>query len=118
MSMTLRLEQTVPNKTLIASLNREKERILQDELLAQRILQLQTEAKINLKAEWSESLEEASQRKRMRQDRINAKSELSYANKALTAVRRAALRDLLERDHNEYEKELHAIGRAFYVKRV
>ena len=118
MSMTLRLERISPNKTLIASLKREKERILQDELLAQRILQLETESKINLKAEWSESLEEASQRKRMRQDRINAKSELSFANKALIAIRRAALRDLLEKDHDVYEKELHAMGRAFYIKRM
>ena len=118
LNTSLRFETANQNEALIRSMNREKERILKDELLAEREKQLQRESDINLKSEWSESLEEASNRKRLKHDRATIKSELSLAKKSIVAVRRAALRNLLEKEHELYENELHSMGRAFYVKRV
>ena len=118
MNTSLRFETAGTNEALIRSMNREKDRVMKDELLAEREKQLKRESDVNLKAEWSEGLEEASYRKRLKHEQSRVKSELSLANKAIVASRRAALRNLFEKEHELYEKELHAMGRAFYVKRV
>ncbi|CAK8688955.1 uncharacterized protein LOC143459478 [Clavelina lepadiformis] len=118
MNMSLRFEVANQGGNLQKSLNHEKDRILKDELMAERVLQVTTEQNVNLKAEWSEGLEEASRVKKHRLNKKEMNQELSNARKALVAVRRAALRDLLESDHSMYEEELHKIGKAFYVKRT
>ena len=120
MSMTtaLRFELTGQNESLIKSMNREKERILKDELMAERVKQVEHEANVNLRSEWAEGLEESSYRKKIKQEKKIIKSELKFAGKSIVAVRRAALRNLLEQEHDMYEKELHSKGYAFYVKRV
>nr|XP_026691177.1 uncharacterized protein C1orf189 homolog [Ciona intestinalis] len=118
MNMSLRFEVANRGGSLINSLKVEKERIMKDELMAERILQVTTEKNDNLKAGWAEGLEEASQTQRYRLNKEEIKHELSYANKAVVAVRRAALRELLEREHDMYEQELHKIGKAFYIKRT
>jgi len=116
--MSLRFEIADRGGSLIKSLNYEKDRILKDELTAERVLQVEKERDVNLKANWSEALEEASQKKRFQLNKQEIKHELSYANKALVTVRRAALRELLEREHSTYEAELHKQGKAFYIKRT
>nr|CAB3226641.1 uncharacterized protein C1orf189 homolog [Phallusia mammillata] len=118
MNMSLRFEVENKGGNQSNSINVEKDRILRDELMAERILQVTTEQDVNLKAEWAEGLEEASQMQRYRLNKQVIKHELAYASKALVAVRRAALRELLEREHNVYEQELHKLGKAFYVKRT
>ena len=118
MNMSLRFETSNQGGSLVRSIHKEKERILKDELLAERQLQIQKEGEINLKSEWSEGLEEASYRKRLKQHKADVKSELSFASKAVVATRRAALRNFLEQEHLMLEKELHSQGNAFYVQRV
>ncbi|XP_045311971.1 uncharacterized protein C1orf189 homolog isoform X1 [Leopardus geoffroyi] len=44
--------------------------------------------------------------------------ELALANKQLLMARRAALHQLLEQEHQQYQQELNLTGRAFYVERL
>ncbi|XP_059531666.1 cilia- and flagella-associated protein 141 isoform X2 [Myotis daubentonii] len=43
--------------------------------------------------------------------------ELALANKQLLMVRQAALHQLFEREHQQYQQELNQMGKAFYVER-
>ena len=118
MNMSLRFEVEDRGGSLVNAINNEKSRILKDELMAERILTLKQEEDINLKAEWAEGLEDASRAQRRRLDKLQTGHELKYASKAVVAVRRAALHDLLSKEHDMYEAELNKIGKAFYVKRT
>ncbi|XP_015997322.1 uncharacterized protein C1orf189 homolog [Rousettus aegyptiacus] len=44
--------------------------------------------------------------------------ELALANKQLLVVRQAALHQLFEREHRQYQQELRQMGKAFYVERL
>uniref|UniRef100_A0A8C2YR53 Cilia and flagella associated protein 141 n=2 Tax=Chinchilla lanigera TaxID=34839 RepID=A0A8C2YR53_CHILA len=44
--------------------------------------------------------------------------ELALANKQLLVVRRAALHQLFEKEHQQYQQELSQMGKAFYVERL
>ncbi|XP_023390080.1 uncharacterized protein C1orf189 homolog, partial [Pteropus vampyrus] len=44
--------------------------------------------------------------------------ELALANKQLLVVRQAALHQLLEKEHRQYQQELRQTGKAFYVERL
>ncbi|XP_077011807.1 cilia- and flagella-associated protein 141 [Tamandua tetradactyla] len=44
--------------------------------------------------------------------------ELALANKQLLMVRQAALHQLLEKEHQQYQQELNQMGKAFYVERL
>ncbi|XP_004475056.1 cilia- and flagella-associated protein 141 [Dasypus novemcinctus] len=44
--------------------------------------------------------------------------ELALANKQLLMVRQAALHQLFEKEHQEYQQELNDLGKAFYVERL
>ncbi|XP_019775581.1 cilia- and flagella-associated protein 141 isoform X1 [Tursiops truncatus] len=44
--------------------------------------------------------------------------ELALANKQLLMVRQAALRQLFEKEHQQYQQELNQMGKAFYVERL
>ncbi|XP_021537545.1 uncharacterized protein C1orf189 homolog [Neomonachus schauinslandi] len=44
--------------------------------------------------------------------------ELALARKQLLMVRQAALHQLLEKEHRQYQQELNQMGKAFYVERL
>ncbi|KAM5294702.1 cilia- and flagella-associated protein 141 isoform 1-T1 [Glossophaga mutica] len=44
--------------------------------------------------------------------------ELALANKQLLMVRQAALHQLFEKEHQQYQQELNRMGKAFYVERL
>ncbi|KAM6217890.1 cilia- and flagella-associated protein 141 [Rhynchocyon petersi] len=44
--------------------------------------------------------------------------ELALANKQLLRVRQAALHQLYEKEHQQYQQELNQLGKAFYVERL
>ncbi|XP_006214754.2 cilia- and flagella-associated protein 141 isoform X4 [Vicugna pacos] len=44
--------------------------------------------------------------------------ELALANKQLLMVRQAALHQLFEKEHRQYQQELNQMGKAFYVERL
>ncbi|KAM4861806.1 cilia- and flagella-associated protein 141 [Thomomys bottae] len=44
--------------------------------------------------------------------------ELVLANKQLLLVRQAALHQLFEKEHQQYQRELNQMGKAFYVERL
>ncbi|XP_036778208.2 protein C1orf43 homolog isoform X6 [Manis pentadactyla] len=44
--------------------------------------------------------------------------ELALANKQLLNVRQAALHQLFEKEHRQYQQELNRMGKAFYVERL
>ncbi|XP_037356295.1 cilia- and flagella-associated protein 141 [Talpa occidentalis] len=46
------------------------------------------------------------------------KQEVALANKQLLLVRQAALHQLFEKENRQYQKELHQMGKAFYVERL
>jgi len=104
-------------KSLQRALQPQKERIKYDELMAARESVVKNELELNQKAFWSENLEEASDFRRVKDLAGQLKTETKFANKALVEVRRAALRQRLEREYAAYEQELHAMGKAFYFKR-
>ncbi|XP_071504949.1 uncharacterized protein [Diadema setosum] len=112
-----RFESNTENINLQRALNRQKERIKHDELMAEREAVVRSELKVNQKAEWTENLEEASAARRMRGEKAAVKAEVAIASKALVAVRRAALREQIEQEYAMYEQELRAQGKAFYFKR-
>ncbi|XP_048214099.1 protein CFAP141 [Perognathus longimembris pacificus] len=44
--------------------------------------------------------------------------EIVLANKQLLLVRQAALHQLFEKEHQQYQRELNQLGKAFYVERL
>uniref|UniRef100_A0A8C3VPS0 Chromosome 1 open reading frame 43 n=1 Tax=Catagonus wagneri TaxID=51154 RepID=A0A8C3VPS0_9CETA len=44
--------------------------------------------------------------------------ELALVNKQLLMVRQAALHQLFEKEHRQYQRELNQMGKAFYVERL
>ncbi|XP_033641441.1 uncharacterized protein C1orf189 homolog [Asterias rubens] len=104
-------------KSLQKTLQPQKERIKYDELMATRESVVKDELELNQKALWSENLEEASEFRRVKELAAQLKSEIKFASKGLIEVRRAALRQRLDREYAMYEEELHARGKAFYFKR-
>uniref|UniRef100_A0A4X1W0H3 Uncharacterized protein n=1 Tax=Sus scrofa TaxID=9823 RepID=A0A4X1W0H3_PIG len=44
--------------------------------------------------------------------------ELALANKQLLMVHQAALHQLFEKEHRQYQQELNQMGKAFYVERL
>ncbi|CAH1255629.1 centrosomal protein of 131 kDa-like [Branchiostoma lanceolatum] len=94
------------------------QRIKKDEMYASRQNTVRHEKETNLVSEWSEGLEEASEKKRYKADLSKMKEEVRLANRAMVAVRRAALKKQIEEEHRAHEQELHAMGKAFYIKRT
>ncbi|XP_043861271.1 uncharacterized protein C1orf189 homolog [Dromiciops gliroides] len=44
--------------------------------------------------------------------------EMALANKQLLTVRQAALSQLFEKEHQQYQQELNQMGKSFYVERL
>ena len=75
------------------------------------------ESDINLKSEWREANFDSSVGRRMKMDERQLAAEMQISRKATVMVRQAKLRQLLEKEASEYENELHAKGKAFYISR-
>ncbi|XP_072014412.1 cilia- and flagella-associated protein 141-like [Amphiura filiformis] len=112
-----RFEANTENKSLRRALNRQKERIKYDELMAEREGVVKSELTINQYSAWSENLEEASEKKRVKERNEIITGETKLAGKTLLEVRRAALRQQMDKEYAIYEQELQAQGKAFYFKR-
>lgn len=105
------------NRSLLRALNRQKERIKYDEEMATREATVKDELAINKRADWVENLEAASESQRVKDERRIMSQEAKLAGRALVEIRRAALRTQLAQEYEQYERELHAQGKAFYFKR-
>lgn len=112
-----RFEANTDNKSLRRALNRQKERIKYDELMAAREGVVKSEVTTNEYSQWSENLAEASEKRRIKEKNDVLESEKKLAGKSLVEVRRAALRQQLDKEYDIYEQELNAQGKAFYFKR-
>lgn len=118
MNMSLRYEVPNPRGKSFTKKMIERERIMNDELMAERVRIVETEKDFGLKARWAEGLEESSKIRQFDLDKKEREHQLHTTKKALVAVRRDALRTLLESEYEEQERELHRRELAFYVKRT
>ncbi|CAH3145038.1 unnamed protein product [Porites lobata] len=105
-------------KNLRKALKRQEERIKNDELNSEQEAKVKSEVRVNQIAEWMEKQEENSERRLLKQWAEDTKQELSLANKELTAVRRAQLRNLLYTEQALYEMELNNQGKTFFIQRT
>ncbi|KAK3097793.1 hypothetical protein FSP39_013214, partial [Pinctada imbricata] len=76
------------------------------------------EKNTNLRAEWNENLEKASWNKRIEHENKLIKDEMRQAAKASLAVRRTALQQLIAKEKDMYEQELHLLGKTFFKQRI
>ncbi|XP_073243737.1 uncharacterized protein [Porites lutea] len=91
---------------------------INDELNSEQEAKVKSEIRVNQIAEWMEKQEENSERRLLKQWAEDTKQELSLANKELTAVRRAQLRNLLYTEQALYEIELNNQGKTFFIQRT
>ncbi|KAJ8304798.1 hypothetical protein KUTeg_018381, partial [Tegillarca granosa] len=91
---------------------------MRDEMMAARENVVRLEKITNQRAEWNENLELACWKKRIRNDEARIQDEVKQAAKASITVRRIALQQLLEKDHEIYEKELNLLGKTFFKQRI
>ncbi|XP_013411377.1 uncharacterized protein C1orf189 homolog [Lingula anatina] len=113
-----RFEVNTENKSLQKALQRQQERIKNDELMAAREKTVKLESEVNQRADWDEGLEAASERKRIKHSIESMQGELLLAHKATISVRREALKQQLKKDYEQYQHELNMMGKTFYVQRI
>ncbi|XP_060551510.1 cilia- and flagella-associated protein 141-like isoform X2 [Ruditapes philippinarum] len=89
-----------------------------DEVMADRENVVRLEKNVNQRATWNEKLEESSWGKRIRSEADVIKAEMRMAAKAALSVRRVALKQLLEKEYEIWEKELSLKGKTFYKQRI
>ncbi|ELT89362.1 hypothetical protein CAPTEDRAFT_190923 [Capitella teleta] len=89
-----------------------------DELYASRENQAKLEAAIALRSEWNESLAKVAEKKKFVNDAKSKKEELKCAWKTSIMMRRAALQQFLQAEFSQYEQELVAQSKAFFVQRT
>ncbi|XP_064390563.1 uncharacterized protein LOC135338388 isoform X2 [Halichondria panicea] len=94
------------------------ERVRMDEMIEKQEQTIQNDMKATLRARWTETLEEASEHKRLKDKIKESKREMTLANKALTEVRRSQLKELLQSEQKQLEQELHSMGLTFYKDRL
>lgn len=115
----LRFEADAPiNPNLKKAFEAQAERIKYDEMMADRENVVRLEKNVNQRATWNEKLEESSWAKRIKADHEVIRAELRMASKAALAVRRVALKNLLEKELEIWEKELSLQGKTFYKQRI
>ncbi|XP_064620950.1 cilia- and flagella-associated protein 141-like [Lineus longissimus] len=114
---TLRYETNVRKGSLIQTLNRQQKRIQTAELMANRENTVRLEQQINLKSDWDESVSR-NEACRMKYNNKISKTELKLVNTTVNAVRKAALKNLLDKEQAMYAKELQELGKTFYVQRA
>ncbi|XP_068729859.1 cilia- and flagella-associated protein 141-like [Montipora capricornis] len=119
LTTTYRYEVRNPNaKQLCKSLALQKSRIEKDEIIASRS---EVENKVATELErvrWLSNLTEDSERQQEKKASKLVDSELKMANKELMKIRRTQLQKLILDENRNYEKELNALGKSFYKKRI
>jgi len=105
-------------KSLQKALSREESRIKEDERYAEQTSQIESNQMVNEISKWSENLEEASGRRRMKREKLVIKEELRLGNKSSVMVRKAQLQQLLQLEQSKYEEELNKLDLAFYKERL
>jgi len=105
-------------KSLQKALSREESRIKEDERYAEQTSQIESNQMVNEISKWSENLEEASGRRRMKREKLVIKEELRLGNKSSVMVRKAQLQQLLKSEQSKYEEELNKLDLAFYKERL
>lgn len=105
-------------KSLQKALSREESRIKEDERYAEQTSQIESNQMVNEISKWSENLEEASGRRRMKREKLVIKEELRLGNKSSVMVRKAQLQQLLQLEQAKYEEELNKLDLAFYKERL
>ncbi|KAK3727913.1 hypothetical protein QZH41_016372 [Actinostola sp. cb2023] len=105
-------------KNLRKALERQEQRIKNDEWSSERDASIKNNIRVNLIADWAEKLEETSARRTVRRWHDETKQELALTNKELTDVRKAQLRKLLNEEHYIHQQELNAMGKAYYTQRT
>ncbi|KAK2162074.1 hypothetical protein LSH36_104g00030 [Paralvinella palmiformis] len=118
LSTPYRYEAMVEKKTVKNALCRQHERIKTDEMMSARDGESRQEFQTRLKSAWNESIAEASGAQKVISDGHRVKAELRLAHKASIMIRQAALKQLLETEHEKYESELRQQGKAFYIQRT
>ncbi|XP_014339552.1 uncharacterized protein LOC106701982 [Latimeria chalumnae] len=106
------------DRQLYASLLKEEERIRLDELFASRNAAAKQDNLIRLRADWVDSVENLCTSKIQKRDMCKIKEELHYARNAFVLVRRAALKQMLELEFQQYRSELALAGKAFFTQRL
>ncbi|XP_066935640.1 cilia- and flagella-associated protein 141-like [Clytia hemisphaerica] len=105
-------------KSLQKALAREESRIKEDEMYAEQTRRLESNQMVNEVSKWTENLEEASGRRRVKMEKALIKEEIRLGSKASIMVRKAQLKQLLTTEHAKYEEELNKLGLAFYQERL
>eukprot|EP00794_Sanderia_malayensis_P003196 gene3196-3669_t len=111
-------KESSKGNALQKAMGRQASKVKEDEKYSDRANEEYKNSRVNEIAKWSESLEEASQRRRVKREIRGINEEVRLAGCALVKVRRAQLKKLLEDEHKQYEEELVALGKAFYVERI
>ncbi|XP_028407101.1 uncharacterized protein C1orf189 homolog [Dendronephthya gigantea] len=119
MSTSYRYEVVNPSaKALKKALERQKQRIKNDEAMTQKEDGVKNDMRTILIADWVEKLEETCFKKKARRNSEEMKGELFLSNKELTAVRRAQLQNLLSSEQEQYTKELNSLEKTFHTQRI
>ncbi|KAK2548790.1 hypothetical protein P5673_030933 [Acropora cervicornis] len=119
LTTTHRFEVKHPNaKQFRRALVLQKSRIEKDEIIARRIEVENEAATDSERVRWFNSLNEDGEGQREKQASKLMESELKMAQEELVKIRRAHLQKLLSDENAKHEKELNAMGKSFYKKRI
>ncbi|XP_032222151.2 protein CFAP141 [Nematostella vectensis] len=89
-----------------------------DEMISSRERSEQLAQQELERSSWLASLDEKSEKRRTARELVALKEESKHGNREILLLRRSRLRQLINQELQEQEKELNAIGVAFYVKRI
>lgn len=119
LATSLRFElNTGGSKSFKEARLRQQERIQTDEMMADRQNVVRLDKITNQRAGWAANLEKQCWNKSIDGQQKRIQEELLLAAKASLAVRRKALQNLIERDMEMYEQELHLKGKTFFKQRI
>ncbi|XP_067664706.1 cilia- and flagella-associated protein 141-like isoform X2 [Haliotis asinina] len=107
-----------PPQGISAGYKQQRARIRLDEEMAEKAAQIRLEKQINERALWNQELEEKSGFKKHQENKKRIQEELRMASRAAIAVRRVALKNLMEKEFAMYTEELKTLGKTFYKQRV
>ncbi|XP_071103190.1 cilia- and flagella-associated protein 141-like isoform X1 [Haliotis cracherodii] len=107
-----------PPPRISAAYKQQRARIRMDEEIAEKTSQIRLEKQINERALWNQDLEEKSNFRKHQENTKRIQGELRMATRAAIAVRRAALKRLMEKEFAMYTEELKTQGKTLYKQRV
>ena len=114
----LRFEVDRSSNSLKKCLAREKEYVEGAENAVKLVKQAKRDFIHHKMTEWCNDCYLLEKKNALRQCRLDINFEIEHAKNSLSAVRKKALNDILEKDCDIFGKELKQIGKIFYVKRI